>query len=638
MRWARAATALLLVALAAGAWSRFAGLGETGLYGDEAEYALVARELREHPFDVTYSLDGARQVKFVSHPHLALAAMALVDAAFGPSDATARATVAGFGVLGIFAAYLLGRELRGPLTGAGAAALVAVLPVHVHLSRQALLEIPLATCAMFAAWGLLRWLRVGTRHAALVAGLLTAAAVLAKLPGVLVPVALVAALALQAARERLHHGSWSTAAAAPRPAVVPAFASRAGLVEAGVGAAAFLAVLAVYALYVIGVGAGEAWLDKMAWQWGRVDAGAGASKPWTAYLEGADALPARMGPALWTVGVLGLAASLAAWALPRRSPPRAADVVLVVVPMAIFLFFAASDRKVWFYVAPVAPFLAVLGSRAVVVAGEGARALAHRLARRGPPAWRRSVPPAPAAAAFVVAILVLAPATTASFAFSARTDLYGDGHEEACTSVRASRVGEEGMIGSLLGRYALRYYCPEVPVYDRFRSQADVEALVAQGRIRWLVTDPYHEDPDDAATFRRLLAVFPNAEVARFGALRVVEFRPTNATLALDPVVGAGVVRLDVVVANRPSAPPRDLTGETANFTVFAYTEKGWTYPVYSESLPLEGDWSLEPGASRNLTWTWTGRSYWGPHYSGTFHVRLDLADQSATSPRFAFG
>jgi hypothetical protein len=78
-----------------------------------------------------------------------------------PSYETARAVVLGLGVLGVAAAWWLGRVAYGTVAGFVAAAATAVDTAHVASSRQVLAVVPLATLAAVAlallALGKLEW-------------------------------------------------------------------------------------------------------------------------------------------------------------------------------------------------------------------------------------------------------------------------------------------------------------------------------------------------------------------------------------------------------------------------------------------------------------------------------------------------
>lgn len=632
---------LLATALALGGYLRFSALDTGDLYGDAAEYALIAQNLRDHPFDLSYSLDGDGRTIFVSQPHLVLYAMAGMDVLFGPSDVTARYTIAAFGMLGILAAYLLGREAHSPLAGAGAALFVAVMPVHVDLSRSAMLEVPFATTLTVACWLALRALRTGRTRDAVFAGLGAALATLAKLPGILVVVALVLFLAVQVARERLHFGSWEAALAAPT--VAARVAGRAGALRLAWAAGAFLAVMAAYLGFLAAVGAWDAWTSKMAWQFGRVS-GSGVVDPWTVYFVGPHSLPSRMGPGLWAVGVAGVCGALAAWAWPRRAEaPRAGDALLLTAVAVVVGFFLVSDRKIWFYVMPVAPLLVVAGSRCIVAGGLWLGRL------------RLPIPDAEVARyggtglALALVALVLVQAVAPAYALSlgearpSHPGSYGANYDEACDWVRANRTGDEGVFAGLLSRYAVRYYCPEVPVLSRFREQAEIMSVVAQREVRWLVTDPYYSDDADKAFVKMALDTFPHATVAEFGGVEIVEFRPTNLTADL-LVPGAPFERGDPVpvtlrLANPAEAPARDLSGAAANWTVWGHDKNGWAFRIWHNVTVLGQEGNMTPGAMRNVPWTWPGGSYWSKDTSaGRFYVEVVVGGELVRSAVFRRG
>ena len=91
--------------------------------------------------------------------------------------------------------YLLGRELSGRLVGLAAAACMLAAPVTLEELGQLYLDLPLCALTTLGVWA---W---ATNRAA-IAGVFFALAVMTKLPGLVVPMTLVAFQLLDPARRR----------------------------------------------------------------------------------------------------------------------------------------------------------------------------------------------------------------------------------------------------------------------------------------------------------------------------------------------------------------------------------------------------------------------------------------------------
>lgn len=600
---------LFALALLAGAWLRFDGLTGADLYGDEAEYALISASILEDPLRPSWSLDGERHTRFVSQPPLVLYLSAATEALLG--DGWERHLVAAFGLAGVLAAFLLGREAYDAWSAAAAACFLAVAPMHVELSRTFFLDVPFATFTLLAAWALLRWLRLRTWTWAVAAGALTACAVLAKLPGVLVPGAFVVFLAAQALRERLAAGSWG--AARVPGSVVGALGERRGALQAGAGAGVFLLLVAAYAALIVAAGYVDAWQSKMEWQAGRVtgEVTSGAA-PWTVYVSGPDALPTRLGVGLFVLGAVGLAHAVARWLAPARAgPARPGDGLLVAWTLVAAAFFVLSARKVWFYPLPLVPGLMVLAGRTAAAVSRAAWSM-----RPGSHGRSRHVQRGILVAALVVlsVVQVATPAWSSSSAMKETGPVWGQGFGEACRTVADARVDDEGALATLLGRYALRNACPDLRVFDRFRSDLFTRRDVGQGEIRWLVQDPYYVDRADVRSSEALFEAFPHRTVATvegLGTIGIVEFLPETLDVRIDRTLNPnGSSRLDITVANPPGGRPVDLTDRKLELTVYAGWPD-WPYAVWKKSLTVRGDTVLAPGESRSLTYTWKGGTFW---------------------------
>ena len=112
------------------------GLGRIGFNSDEAVYASQAA-----------SIAGIDQYKtlfpvFRAHPLLFQTLLSILFAG-GANDVAARALAAIFGVATVGITYLIGSRMYGHRVGLLAAAVLAVMPYHVVVSRQVLLDGPM---------------------------------------------------------------------------------------------------------------------------------------------------------------------------------------------------------------------------------------------------------------------------------------------------------------------------------------------------------------------------------------------------------------------------------------------------------------------------------------------------------------
>ncbi len=145
-RWRRVPgmhSVLFVFTMAVGLVLRVVNLNAVGLNSDEAVYAgqggslLGVSDLNEH-----FSI-------FRAHPLLLQFVSGTVFHITGPSDHAIRLVVAVvFGLGSVVATYRLATLLYDRTIGLAAAALLAVLPYHVIISRQVLVDVPMAFFAI----------------------------------------------------------------------------------------------------------------------------------------------------------------------------------------------------------------------------------------------------------------------------------------------------------------------------------------------------------------------------------------------------------------------------------------------------------------------------------------------------------
>ena len=286
---------------------------------DEATYAAVAREMRATGDWLTPRLDGR---PFNNKPPLVLWVIAGSQALLGDGALGARVPVALLGIAGVGAAYLLGRRLGGRTSGLLAAAILAVAPQWLRFSRQAMLDVPLATALSFAFLAALAgswaWLGAALGAALLIKG----------------PAALVAlpALAAWAAADR-----HARRVAARGVALGVALAAPWHVFQFATQGAAFVAsYFGVHVAARLGT------------------AVEGNSGPWWYYLE--YVFFHWVNPWHW----IGAAAAVAFTAAALR-PPRPPERVLVAAWFwTVLIGFSLAGTKLHWYVMPLYPALAVI--------------------------------------------------------------------------------------------------------------------------------------------------------------------------------------------------------------------------------------------------------------------------------------
>jgi 4-amino-4-deoxy-L-arabinose transferase-like glycosyltransferase len=309
IRWWLALAAIVAVGAAVRLWS----IGAVGFNNDEAVYAGQGASLAG---DQTYTPLFAI---FRAHPLLVQFINSIPFRIIGVNDLTPRLVSVAFGLGGVVMTYATGSLLYGRRAGIIAAAILALMPYDVVVTRQALLDGPETMLFVVSIYQLARFIRTGQARWLYSAAFSSGLTVLAKETAVLlVPVAVVFLLLVPEIRIRFRHQVMAVflfvVAVAPYPAAI--------FIGKGTGAAGSFA----------------------AWEILRQP-----NHTWTFY---GDVLPGAVGPLAFVVALVGLLYVV------RRG--RWEDRLLttwIAIPAA---FFELWPVKGFQYLMPIAPAIAIL--------------------------------------------------------------------------------------------------------------------------------------------------------------------------------------------------------------------------------------------------------------------------------------
>jgi 4-amino-4-deoxy-L-arabinose transferase-like glycosyltransferase len=317
-RSARNSVRTLVAILAAGALLRLWALGAVGFNSDEAVYAGQAASIAGD--DVLSPLFPM----FRAHPLLFQTTLSLVFLG-GVSDVAARVLSVVFGLGTVVLTFLLGKRMYGQQAGLVAAALLALMPYHVVVTRQVLLDGPLTFFTVLTAYCVTRFCLDGGRRWLHLAGAALGLAVLTKEIAVIVGVAIVVFFLLR----REIRVPWRTAAA---------------------GGGAAMAIMLVHPLSLALAGRTGTGQNYLWWQLFRRP-----NHGLTFYLE---MVPLAIGPAVLLLAFAGM------WLLRRRGTWRETFLLCwILVPLT---FFELWPVKGYQYLVVFAPALTLLAARTVV--------------------------------------------------------------------------------------------------------------------------------------------------------------------------------------------------------------------------------------------------------------------------------
>jgi 4-amino-4-deoxy-L-arabinose transferase-like glycosyltransferase len=142
----------VLVIVGVALYVRLIHLTALGFNSDEAVYTGQAGALAGVG-------DYARNFSpFRAHPLLLQTILAMEFTILGHmSEFMSRATVVVAGVAAVFSTYLLGKRMFGLAAGLAAGAALAIMPYHVFISRQVLLDVPAGLAVLLAFAALYRY-------------------------------------------------------------------------------------------------------------------------------------------------------------------------------------------------------------------------------------------------------------------------------------------------------------------------------------------------------------------------------------------------------------------------------------------------------------------------------------------------
>jgi len=309
----------LAVVLGTATFFRFWHLSEVGYNSDEAVYAGTAASMAGH---TDYS--GMFPV-FRAHPLLFQTFMSLLFR-FGVSDWGGRALAAALGVAAVGVTYAVGRRLYGPLCGAIAGLLLAVMPYHVIVSRQVLLDGPMTLFATVTLYCLVRYCEEANWRWMLAAGGALGVTVLSKETSAILLGSCYAFFAL-----------------------TPAIRVRVRQLLAGF--TVFVLLFTVFPVVVRLSGRTSARNSYLLWQLGRR-----GNHPTFFYL---DVIPTA-------VGILTLVAAVFGLIVLRRNRESWRERLLLSWIAVPVVFFTLWPLKGYQYLLPIAPAVAVLAARGLV--------------------------------------------------------------------------------------------------------------------------------------------------------------------------------------------------------------------------------------------------------------------------------
>jgi hypothetical protein len=311
------ASVLLVGTLAIGLVLRLVNLNAFGFNSDEAVYAGQAASLAGNP------LFANQFPIFRAHPLLLQTLMSPLFSS-GTPDLRGRIVVAILGVATLGAVYLVASELYEAKTGVLAALILALMPYHLVVTRQILLDGPAVLCITLGFWMFARYVRTERLEWLGAAAAMLGLAVLTKETSIVLAGSMILFLLVSPEVRR------------PGRAVA-------------LTVVVVAAVSLIFPLAISLAGRSSTGQNYLAWQLARSSNHAG-----TFYLT---VIPAAIG---WAV--VGAAAA----ALLFRINRTWRELLLVAWILVPFVSFEIYPLKGYQYLLPIAPAVAILAARGLV--------------------------------------------------------------------------------------------------------------------------------------------------------------------------------------------------------------------------------------------------------------------------------
>jgi len=307
----------VIAAVVLGAVVRLWGVGDIGFNSDEAVYAGQAAALAGNAdFAQFFAI-------FRAHPLLVQFLLSIVFH-FGVSDVAARLVSVFMGLVAIPLVYLLGKQLFSHRVGLISAVALAVLPYHVVVSRQVLLDGPETTLFLLSMLLLARYVATNRAHYLYLAAVAGGLTFLAKETAILI-LLVVGAFVLMTPEVRL--------------------GTRRLLLAFG----AFLIAIAPYPISIAVSGASGTAKNFLIWQLLR--------RPNHTFTFYAEILPSALGIGLLVLSIIGIVI-----ALQRATWQDRLLLAWILVPL---VFYQVWPVKGYQYLLPIVPALIVLSARAI---------------------------------------------------------------------------------------------------------------------------------------------------------------------------------------------------------------------------------------------------------------------------------
>ena len=143
----------LIIIIIAASIIRIWGLGDVGFNNDEAIYSGQAATLAGYEeFGKFFSI-------FRAHPLFLQFAVSIFFSNFGISDTIARTVPVIFGILTVILVYLIGKMLYDRNVAIAAAVVIAIIPYHIIVSREVLIDVPLSFFFTLTLYFLVRYMK-----------------------------------------------------------------------------------------------------------------------------------------------------------------------------------------------------------------------------------------------------------------------------------------------------------------------------------------------------------------------------------------------------------------------------------------------------------------------------------------------